>query len=112
MVSPRPALIVTQPLPKPWWRSKTVIVNLVVLMLAGAESQLNVLQGVLPGNVYTWLAFALPIVNLALRAVTTQGVSLSDPAAPVSTEPVLYRQGFEPTEPLPPRTDSEGGHVD
>jgi len=110
MVSPRPQLVVTQPPPKPWWRSKTVIVNLVVLVLAGAESQLNVLQGVLPGNVYTWLAFALPIVNLALRAVTTQGVSLSDPA---QAGPVLYRQGFEPTEPLPPRTvDSEGGHAD
>lgn len=55
---------------KPWWRSRTLWVNAACLALAAAESQVGMLQGVVPGNVYAWLAFALPIVNVALRTIT------------------------------------------
>lgn len=59
---------------KPWWKSKTLWFNAVVLMLAAAESQLNVLQGALPGGLFAWLAFVLPVVNAALRFITSTGV--------------------------------------
>ena len=59
---------------KPWWLSRTLIVNALLLGLAAAESQLQVLQPLMPMNVYALLAFALPIVNAALRVVTTQPI--------------------------------------
>jgi hypothetical protein len=59
---------------KPWWKSRTLWMNALVLMLAAAESQLNVLQGRLPGGLYTWLAFALPVANAGLRFVTNTAV--------------------------------------
>ena len=59
---------------KPWWKSKTVWFNAICLMLAAAETQLKVLQGVLPGGVYAWLAFVLPVGNAALRLVTSTAV--------------------------------------
>ncbi|OYZ03482.1 MAG: hypothetical protein B7Y42_00445 [Polaromonas sp. 28-63-22] len=65
---------VAAPLVKPWWKSKTLWVNAAMLALAAAETQLNVLQGVLPGGLFPWLAFTLPVVNAALRFITTTGV--------------------------------------
>lgn len=62
---------------KPWWKSKTLWINLLALMLAAAESQLNVLQGALPGGLFTWLAFALPVVNAALRFITSTALARS-----------------------------------
>lgn len=62
------------PAVKPWWQSKTLWVNALVLALAAAESQLQVLQGALPGGLFTWLAFALPVVNAALRFITRTAV--------------------------------------
>lgn len=59
---------------KPWWKSRTLRVNAVVLVLAAAESQLHVLQGVLPGGLFAWLAFGLPVVNAALRFITSTAV--------------------------------------
>lgn len=59
---------------KPWWQSRTLWVNALVLALATAETQLNILQGVLPGGLFAWLAFGLPVVNAALRLITTKAV--------------------------------------
>lgn len=59
---------------KPWWQSRTLWVNALVLALATAETQLNVLQNVLPGGLFAWVAFGLPVVNALLRMVTTMGV--------------------------------------
>ena len=60
---------------KAWWQSKTLWVNALVLVLAAAESQLNVLQGVLPGGLFPWLAFTLPVVNAALRFITSTALT-------------------------------------
>lgn len=60
---------------KPWWQSRTLWVNALVLMLAAAEAQLGLLQGKLPGGLHTWLAFALPVINVGLRAITTTAVT-------------------------------------
>ena len=59
---------------KPWYRSRTLWFNAIALALAAAELQLNVLRGVLPGGVYAWLAFVLPVGNAALRLITHTGV--------------------------------------
>lgn len=61
---------------KPWWQSKTMQINLLASALLLVEANLGVLQTVLPVNVYAVAAFVLPIVNLVLRAVTTNGISL------------------------------------
>ena len=67
-----PTVIATQPAPKPWWQSRTLIVNGVALALLGVESQLQVLQPMLPANVYALAAAALPVVNMLLRTITVQ----------------------------------------
>ena len=59
---------------KPWYKSRTLWFNALALALAAAELQLNVLRGVLPGGVYAWLAFVLPVGNAALRLITHTGV--------------------------------------
>lgn len=63
--------------PKHWYQSRTLWVNLFFLAaaaLADTQPVLALLQGVLPERVYMWIAFALPIVNGVLRAVTTRGL--------------------------------------
>ena len=59
---------------KPWWQSRTLWFNALALSLAAAESQLNVLRGVLPGGLFTWMAFGLPVLNAALRFITSTKV--------------------------------------
>lgn len=72
MPSGLPNVIATRPAPKPWWRSRTLLVNAAVLALAAAETQLQVLQPLMPVNVYSLIAFALPVVNALLRVITVQ----------------------------------------
>lgn len=60
---------------KPWWKSKTLLVNAAVAALVALETNTNLLQPYLPVNFYTALAVGLPIVNAVLRIVTTQGLS-------------------------------------
>lgn len=64
----------TVPAVKPWYTSRTLWLNAFALSLAAAESQLKVLQGALPGGLLAWLAFVLPVLNAALRFITTTGV--------------------------------------
>ena len=52
---------------KPWYQSRQLLINMVLIGLAAAESQLNILQPLLPVNIYTVLTFALPVVNMMLR---------------------------------------------
>lgn len=59
---------------KCWWKSRTLRVNAIVLALTAAEAKLNLLQGVLPGGLYAWVAFGLPVINGVLRFVTTTAV--------------------------------------
>ena len=65
----------SKPPRKPWWRSRTLWINAAVLALAAAETQINLLQGVLPGGLFPWLAFGLPVLNAALRFITAQGLT-------------------------------------
>lgn len=61
---------------KKWWASRTLWINAAVLALAAAESQLGVLQPLLPIKFYQLVAFGLPVLNAVLRFLTTQGVRL------------------------------------
>lgn len=71
---------------KPWWKSRTIWLNLLVLLLAAAETKLQVLQPLLPVNVYALVAFCLPLVNLAMRVVTQQAITVSG-ASPAEPKP-------------------------
>lgn len=68
-----PNIQVTPPR-KPWWASRTMWLNLLVALLAVAESRFALLQPLLPVNVYAAIAFALPVANALLRVVTTTGL--------------------------------------
>ena len=59
---------------KPWWQSKTLIVNALAAGLVTLEASTGMLQPHLPVNLYTALAVALPIINAMLRVVTNQGI--------------------------------------
>ena len=61
---------------KPWWHSKTLWLNAVAAALVALEAGTGVLQPFVPVNVYAALAVGLPVLNAALRILTTQGVSL------------------------------------
>jgi hypothetical protein len=63
------------PASKPWWKSKTIIFNVLVVMLAAAELQWSLVKDFVPGNVFTWVAFGLPVANAALRFVTSMAVT-------------------------------------
>ena len=67
--------VVTAAPTKPWWRSRTLWFNGLCLVLAAAESQLGVVKDVLPGGLFPYLAFGLPLGNAALRAITSRGVT-------------------------------------
>jgi len=77
--------------PKPRWKSKTYLVNLALIAFAGVEMQFQVLQPLLPVNVYTLFAFALPVINLLLREVTTRPVGKIKNPPP--RDPVRRRDG-------------------
>lgn len=64
---------------KPWWQSRTLWLNLAVLVLAAAEANVQMLQPLLPLNIWQVTAFVLPILNAVLRLVTTQALTLHKP---------------------------------
>lgn len=60
---------------KKWWKSKTIWLNALVAVLAVAADSVAILQPILPENFFPVVAFGLPLVNVFLRVITTQGVS-------------------------------------
>lgn len=60
---------------KLWWQSKTVWFNLIVAALLLAEQNVEALQGLVPDWLHKLAVFSLPIVNMVLRFITSQGVS-------------------------------------
>lgn len=61
---------------KPWWQSKTLIVNLVTAGLVALEAGTGMLKPYLPDNFYTMVAVGLPVINAMLRIITTQALTL------------------------------------
>jgi len=59
---------------KSWWKSKTLWVNVIVAVLASLEATTGLLQPYLPEHWYVVVAVGLPVINVVLRIVTTQGL--------------------------------------
>jgi hypothetical protein len=59
---------------KPWYKSKTLWVNILVAVLATLEASTGLLQPYLPDHWYVAVAVGLPIINVVLRIITTQGL--------------------------------------
>jgi hypothetical protein len=59
---------------KPWYKSRTILVNAGVAALVALEAVSGLLQPHLPVNFYTAIAVGLPVVNAFLRVITTEGV--------------------------------------
>lgn len=51
-----------------WWKSRVFWFNAIVLAAAAAEERMGLLKDVLPGSVFVWVAFGLPVLNKAIRA--------------------------------------------
>lgn len=66
---------------KPWWKSRTLWLNAAAGALVALEANTGLLQPLLPVNLYTALAVGLPVLNAALRILTSQGVSLRGDAS-------------------------------
>jgi len=60
---------------KPWYQSKTIIINVLVAALVALEAGTGLLQPYLPGNFYAIIAVGLPMVNAILRVITTTTVT-------------------------------------
>lgn len=60
---------------KPWYTSKTIIVNAIAAALVALEAGTGLLQPHLPGNFYAIIAVGLPVVNAVLRVITTTAVA-------------------------------------
>ncbi|MEG1971302.1 MAG: hypothetical protein RR101_14415 [Burkholderiaceae bacterium] len=61
---------------KPAWQSTTLWVNALVAALVALELGWGVLQPLLPVNVYSVIAVALPVINAVLRVFTNSPVCL------------------------------------
>ena len=61
---------------KPWYTSKTIWFNIIVAVLATLETFTGLLQPYMPAHWYVAVAVGLPIVNVILRVITTQAISL------------------------------------
>lgn len=61
---------------KCWWKSKTLWLNLVVALLAVAEVQFHVLKPQLGDALWGVAFFAVTVLNVALRFITTQALRL------------------------------------
>lgn len=61
---------------KPWWRSRTLWFNAIAFALIAAEANVRTLQSVISdGELFAIVAFALPVINAALRVITTAPVT-------------------------------------
>lgn len=69
---------------KPWYTSKTLWFNGLVLVLGAAEMNFKLLEQHIPGSVFTVLAFVLSVGNVLLRFITTTALIIPrvDPPAP------------------------------
>jgi hypothetical protein len=61
--------------PKPWYQSKTIIVNALIGVLMTAEATSGALEPVLGAKAFGILTFILPVVNVFLRIITTGPVT-------------------------------------
>ena len=68
-------MTMTTEVSKRWWRSRTVWFNVAVAVFASLELSLGTLQPVLPAGWYAMAVIVVPLVNIALRRITTQPIA-------------------------------------
>lgn len=61
---------------KYWLRSRTILINLAVAVLAVAIDNLHLLGPVMSPRAFAAVAYGLPILNVALRVLTHQPLTL------------------------------------
>lgn len=66
------------PAAKAWWKSRTLWLNAGAAGLVALEASTGLLQPLLPVNLYTAAAVALPVANAMLRVVTTQALTVRE----------------------------------
>ena len=67
--------------PKPWYKSKTIWLNLAVAGLAAVEAATGALHPVLGDNgIYIAVAGVLPVANMILRSMTSQPIGKKHPS--------------------------------
>lgn len=66
---------------KPWYKSKTIIINALAAALTALEASTGMLKPILGDSFYLIVAVGLPVVNAMLRTVTTQPLG-KQPEAP------------------------------
>lgn len=60
---------------KKWYKSKTIIFNLLSILLLGVEQNFALLQPMLGESVYGVMLFSITMANIGLRTITTTGVA-------------------------------------
>lgn len=63
---------------KAWWKSKTLWLNALVLLFATLELRLDLVKEIAPAQLYAWIAIALPVLNMLLRAITSVPIGSKD----------------------------------
>lgn len=81
----RRTLVLSAKAAKPWYRSETVWGNAIAFLLIAIEANLHFLDGVLPGNVYQWAAFGVPLLNALMKLRDSH--LLAPPQAEASIDP-------------------------
>lgn len=61
---------------KPWYTSKTLWVNAIVAALVAAEAVTGIIQPYVGDSFYAAVAVFLPIINAALRVITTESLKM------------------------------------
>jgi hypothetical protein len=59
---------------KKWWKSKTIIFNMVMAGLVTLEATMSQLSAFVPANWYAIISIILPVGNAMLRIITTTGI--------------------------------------
>jgi hypothetical protein len=60
---------------KPWYQSKTVWFNILMAVLSGLEASFSVVQPMFAANIWPLFAAGVTLVNLVLRAISTQALT-------------------------------------
>lgn len=60
---------------KKWYKSKTIIFNVIMAGLVALEAGLSQLSAIVPANWYAIIAVILPVGNAMLRIISTTGIS-------------------------------------
>jgi len=67
--------------PKPWYKSKTILLNLAAGLLVAVEATTNALGDTIPQEALGLVAAGLAAANVVLRALSGQPISVKKPAS-------------------------------